>query len=110
MDYTSLLKPDYYPKSLELLGQNVFIRRLTAAEVLDYSVQIEQLNDNRQIALLGCNLLIAALVNPDGSQPKADELPTAEALLAAHSNADLTQAVIAVQKYSYGSLEEAEKN
>lgn len=58
---------------------------------------------------MGVNLFLAALVNEDGSKPKASELPTADQLMAAHANADLLDAVTLVQRHSYGTLEEATK-
>ena len=97
-----------------LLGQKVYLRRLTSAELDDYNDKIEAGRQarlpSRELSAMGVNLFLAALVNEDGSKPKASELPTADQLMAAHSNADLLDAVTLVQRHSYGTLEEATKN
>ena len=114
MNYKFLTNPMNTTHKITLLGQPVFIRRLTSNEMDQYTEKVETEkaggNDSRANSLLGVQLFIDALVNEDGSRPKKSELPTAVELLAVHSNADLIEAVTTVQRHSYGTLEEAEKN
>ncbi|KKI45207.1 hypothetical protein [Hafnia alvei] len=109
-----LLKPNNATISLTLLGQPVHIRRLSAQDMLDYSAQIDderaQGGNSAQLAKAGVALIIRALVNADGSRPDKADLPTPEAILQVHSQADIMQALTTVQRHSYGTLEEAEKN
>ena len=49
-------------------------------------------------------------MNPDGSRPEKDELPTPAEILHVHSQADILDALTTVQRHSYGTLEDAEKN
>nr|WP_279078508.1 phage tail protein [Hafnia alvei] len=109
-----LLQPNNATISLTLLGQPVHIRRLSAQDMLDYSAQIDderaQGGNSAQLAKAGVALIIRALVNADGSRPDNADLPTPEAILQVHSQADIMQALTTVQRHSYGTLEEAEKN
>ena len=114
MNYKSLINPLNTTVEKMLLGQKVYLRRLTSAELDDYNDKVEAGHldklPSRELSGMGVNLFLAALVNEDGSKPKASELPTADQLMAAHSNADLLDAVTLVQRHSYGTLEEATKN
>ena len=114
MNYQNLINPLNTTRPETLLGQPVFIRRLTSAELDNYNDAVSAGNQAgasaRSLSLLGVNLFLSALVNEDGSRPKPKELPTAEKLLEVHSNADLLNAVTTVQKHSWGNLEEAAKN
>jgi hypothetical protein len=114
MNYKNLTNPMDTTCQQTLLGQTVFIRRLTSTELDDYNGAVDTerkgANSDRTLSVLGVDLFLSALVNEDGTRPKKSELPTAEALLAAHSTADLLHAVTTVQRHSYGSLEEAVKN
>lgn len=114
MNYKSLLNPLNTTVEQTLLGQKVYLRRLTTAELDDYNDKVEAARQDkrpsRELSAMGINLFLAALVNEDGSKPKASELPTAEQLMAKHANADLLDAITLVQRHSYGTLEEATKN
>lgn len=114
MNFKNLTKPLNTTCTVTLLGQSVFIRRLTSAELDNYNNAVSAGREagvsDRNLSLLGVNLFLSALVNEDGTRPKPKELPTAEELLEVHSNADLLDAVMIVQRHSYGSLEDAAKN
>lgn len=114
MDYTNLSEPMNTTRQETLLGKKVFIRRLSSNELDEYSNSVTAAREagqpDRDLSLFGVNLFLSALVNEDGSRPKATLLPKAESLLAAHSTADLLDAVTTVQRHSYGTLEEARKN
>lgn len=114
MNYKSLLNPLNTTTEQTLLGQKVFIRRLTSTELDNYTEAVTAGRaaglPDRQLSVMGVNLFLTALVNEDGSRPKKADLPTPEELLDAHASADLLEAVTRVQRHSYGTLEEAEKN
>src|SRR5471030_663656 len=109
MSYKSLLKSNNSGTEFPVFGQKVFIRRLTSTELTAYSdaIDTERSGEASEAKLnsLGVSLFLSALVNADGSKPKATELPSAQELLAVHSPADLLEAIILVQKHSYGTLE-----
>lgn len=115
MNYKSLTNPMITTAEQTLLGQKVFIRRLSTDELHSYmekvdAAQSEGKDSSRVISLLAAELFISALVNEDGTTPTKKDLPSASALLAVHSSADMLAAVTTVQRYSYGTLEEATKN
>lgn len=114
MNYKSLANPLNTTQECTLLGQKVFIRRLSSDELENYvnNVDAERAgaNNSRTLSTLGVELFLSALVNEDGSRPSKKELPAPADLLAVHSSADLLNAVTAVQRHSYGTLEDATKN
>ncbi|EPS1205484.1 TPA: phage tail protein [Serratia marcescens] len=110
MNYKSLLKPNTAPTEIPALGQKVFVRRLTSTELDDYLKAIDGETDSDKLNALGVELFLGALVNEDGSRPKKTDLPTVAELLAVHSPGDLKDAVMDVQRVSYGTLEDARKN
>lgn len=114
MNYKSLTNPMNTTIEQHLLGQKVFIRRLSNDELDLYSERVDAErageNKSRSISTLGVQLFIDALVNEDGSRPRKSDLPSVVDLLLVHSNADLVEAVTTVQRHSYGTLEEAAKN
>ena len=79
MNYQNLLNPIIKAHPITLLGQQIFIRRLTQEELWDYEADLQALeksDDNaRQTSIRGITLFLSALVNEDGSRPAADELP-----------------------------------
>jgi len=106
-----LLSPNRKPVSVSILGGKFFIRRLSAQEQVDFEAQTEKFreqNDPRGMALMSAATVLGALVDANGT-PFA-ELPTPEELIDIHSHADLLEAVSAVQRHSFGTLEDAEKN
>ncbi|KON62735.1 hypothetical protein KOEU_37830 [Komagataeibacter europaeus] len=110
MNYKSLLKPNSAPTEIPALGQKVFVRRLSSTELDDYLKAIDRETDNDKLNVLGIELFLGALVNEDGSKPKKTDLPTVAELLAVHAPGDLKEAVMDVQRNSYGTLETARKN
>ena len=115
MSYKNLLlKPNKAAIERTLLGQSVYIRRLTAQEMLDYNACIDAEragdNDSTKLANMGIELILSVLMNPDGNRPEKDELPTPAEILRVHSQADILDALTTVQRHSYGTLEAAEKN
>ncbi|WP_277971745.1 phage tail protein [Pantoea agglomerans] len=106
-----LLSPDVAPARVNLLGTEVFIRRLSAYELAEFEDRAEQLrseDNTRGLALAGASLVLNALVDKDG-QP-INDLPAPDELMKAHSYASLIEALTVVQGHSYGTLEEAKKN
>ncbi|EMG9205443.1 TPA: phage tail protein, partial [Klebsiella pneumoniae] len=55
-------------------------------------------------------IVIDALVQPDGTAIPDEFKPTAAELLKAHENPELLAAVEKVKQHAIGKLEEAEKN
>lgn len=114
MNYKTLANPFNTTLEKKLLGQTVFIRRLSSDELLAYSDAVDKeragTSNDRTLSLMAADLFLSALVNEDGTRPQKKDLPPASALLAAHSSADLLEAVTTVQRHSYGTLEDAVKN
>lgn len=114
MNYSSLLNPVCAPVKTKIFGQDVYIRRISSDEQNGYIDATEDKSLNaRELAILSVELVVSALVNPDGTKPAVDELPAAEALLAIHANGDVMSAVTAVQQHGWGTLqavEDTEKN
>ena len=106
-----LLAPNRKPKKVSILGSQFFIRRLSAQEQVDFEAKTEEFrekNDPRGMALMSAAIVLGALVDEHGT-PFAD-LPTPEEVIDIHSHADLLEAVGTLQRYSFGTLEDAEKN
>lgn len=114
MSYKNLLKKNTHATEIPALGQKVWVRRLSGDEMDDYdkAVAAEKAGANNEntLVLLGIELFLSALMNKDGSEPTAKDLPTAAELLAVHSYGDLFEAFRDVQRHSYGTLEIATKN
>lgn len=110
---TLLLQPSNTAVAHHLFGTQVYIRRLTVRELIQHDEALTQARDNddqHAAALTGAKLILTALTTEDGRPIPADELPTAQELLDAHDNVTLFDAIRAIQKHSYGSIEDAEKN
>lgn len=110
---SALLKPKTTAIATEILGAKVYLRRLTAAELIDHedaltSAQVS--GDGRRASELSIQIIVDSLVMPDGSPIKAKDKPTAADLLAAHDNVALLDAINKVKQHSIGKLEDAEKN
>lgn len=114
MNYKSLANPLNTTLPQTLLGQSVFIRRLSYDELQNYQDQVDAepagVKNGRTVSLLAAELFLSALVNEDGTRPAKKDMPTAAELLAVHSPSDVLDAVTTVQRHSYGTLEEAVKN
>lgn len=110
---TALLQPANTAVAHTLFGVAVHIRRLSVRELMNYDDGLGKArdeNDQNAASLLGATLILSALVDEHGKALPAASLPTAEDLLSAHDNAALFEAIRAVQRHSYGTLEDAEKN
>ncbi|TKI02666.1 phage tail protein [Martelella alba] len=109
----ALLRPLNTAIPCTLFGADVYIRRLTAQELMDYDdglAAARDANDQKQSAQLGAGLILSALVDETGQPIPTPELPTAAEILAVHDNAALLEAITLVHRHSYGTLEEAKKN
>lgn len=109
----SLLKTKSMPTETEIFGTKVYLRRLTAAELIDHEdalIEAQTAGNARQASELSVQIVIDSLVQPDGSPIKAKDKPTARELLAAHDNVALLDAIDRVKKHAIGKLEIAEKN
>ena len=97
----------------EIFGTKVYLRRLTAAELIDHEdalIEAQTSGNARMASELSVQIVIDSLVQPDGSPIKAKDKPTAKELLAAHDNVALLDAIDKVKKHGIGKLETAEKN
>lgn len=109
----ALLQPANTAVAHRLFGVPVHIRRLTVSELMDYDEALGKAqaeSDQKAATLLGAQLILAALVDEQGKPMSASDLPSALELLDTHDNAALFEAIRAIQRHSYGTLEEAEKN
>ncbi|WP_407861203.1 phage tail protein [Escherichia coli] len=96
-----------------LLGVRVHIRRMSALEAADYDDAIADAraaNNALVPARLSARLILSVLVDENGNAIPPKSLPTVDELLAVHDNAALIEAVSVIQRHSYGTLEEAQKN
>ena len=114
MNYSNLLTPINSAYETTLFGQKAFNRRLTQQELWDYEDDMARLRAGDKpgydTSIRGIQLVLSALVNEDGSRPDPKDLPAAAEFLSTHSNKDLLEANVTVQRYAYGDLEAAEKN
>lgn len=109
----SLLKPLNTAQECELLGGRYFIRRLSALALLEQeekATQAFEAGDMRQASLLNVQMLLDCLCDPEGQPIPPEALPTADALMAAHDNGTLLDAIATVKRHAVGSLEDAQKN
>jgi len=109
----ALLKTNPTPTETEIFGTKVYLRRLTAAELIDHEdalIEAQTSGNARLASELSVQIVIDSLVQPDGSPIKAKDKPTAKELLAAHDNVALLDAIDKVKKHGIGKLETAEKN
>ncbi|ECT1023557.1 phage tail protein [Salmonella enterica] len=97
----------------KLLGVDVFIRRLSAMELIEYDEGISaarEKDDTRATVMLSAGLILSAIVTDKGAPYAKGDLPTAEEIAGKHDNSAIIDAVNKIQRCSYGTLEEAEKN
>ena len=109
----ALLSAKPSPITTESFGTKVYLRRLTAAELIDHEdalIEAQTSGNVRMASELSVQIVIDSLVQPDGSPIKAKDKPTAKELLAAHDNVALLDAIDKVKKHGIGKLETAEKN
>ena len=106
-----LLNENPVVQSIALFGGQMTVRAVSVSQQLDYiTVVTNEGTTEKEKALAAAELVLRSLCKPDGSAYPADELPTAEELLASRSNAELIDAVNTLHRMSNGTLEEAEKN
>lgn len=106
-----LLAPDGEAFTLKLFGGDFYVRRLTAFELADFEDKASQLSgpgDTRGLMLEASALVLSALVDKDGVPEQG--LPSPVELMKSRSYASITEAMTKVQRFSYGTLEEAQKN
>ncbi|QLY36017.1 phage tail protein [Citrobacter freundii] len=110
---SALLKPKNTIVTAEIFDTTVFLRRMTAGELIDHEEALHAsriAEDARKASELSVQLIVDCLVQPDGSPIPAEEKPTAGDLLQAHDNVALLDAIATVKKHALGKLEDAEKN
>ncbi|MGN2428630.1 phage tail protein [Klebsiella electrica] len=110
---SALLKSEPTVIKTELFGANVFIRRLTGDYLISYEEKMAETAKTgvvRGASEQVIQIVIDALVQPDGTAIPDEFKPTAAELLKAHENPELLEAVDKVKRHSIGTLEEAEKN
>ncbi|TPQ03832.1 hypothetical protein FJR63_23870, partial [Salmonella enterica] len=109
---TALLKTKSEPVETEIFGTKVYLRRLTAAELIDHEdalIEAQTEGNSRKASELSVQIVVDSLVTPDGEPIKDSDKPTAQELLAAHDTVELLDAIAKVKKHSIGKLETAEK-
>ena len=109
---SALLKSEPTVIKTELFGATVFIRRLTGDFLISYEKMAETAKAGaaREASEQVIQIVIDALVQPDGTAIPDEFKPTAAELLKAHENPELLAAVEKVKQHAIGKLEEAEKN
>lgn len=106
-----LLAPETVAHPIKLLGTDLFIRRLTALELSEFEGKAAELSgpgNTGPMMMAAASLVLHALVDENGLP--AQDLPTPDELMKAHSYASITEAMSTLQRFSYGTLEEAKKN
>lgn len=109
----ALLKPKNAIVTAEIFGTTVYLRRMTAGELIDHEEALRDsqiAEDARKASELSVQLIVDCLVQPDGSSIATEDKPTAAELLQAHDNVALLDAIATVKKHALGKLEDAEKN
>ncbi len=113
---SALLKPDSHTEKHTLFGTEVYLRRLTVGELDRYEKERKaafdafDAGDYSGVALAGAGLILSAICDENGTPVSAGNLPTAEELIDAHSNPVFVDAMNTLQKYCYGTIEDAKKN
>ncbi len=106
-----LLAPDSDAFPLNIFGGEFYVRRLTACEIADFEEKADQLTgpgETRELMLAASALILSALVDEGGVPVQG--LPSPVELMKSRSYASITEALSKVQRFSYGTLEEAKKN
>lgn len=109
---SALLKSEPTVIKTELFGATVFIRRLTGDYLISYEEKMAETakaGAAREASEQVIQIVIDALVQPDGTAIPDEFKPTAAELLKAHENPELLAAVEKVKQHAIGKLEEAEK-
>ncbi|EAO9251665.1 phage tail protein [Salmonella enterica subsp. enterica] len=96
-----------------LLGIDAFIRRMSAMELIQYDEGISaarEKDDARATVMLSAGLILSAMVTDKGVPYAREDLPTEEEIAGKFDHGAIIDAVSKIQRCSYGTLEEAEKN
>jgi hypothetical protein len=110
---SALLKPKNTVVTAEIFGTTVYLRRMTAGELIDHEELLRDsqiAEDARKASELSVQLIVDCLVQPDGGAIPVENKPTAAELLQVHDNVALLDAISTVKKHALGKLEDAEKN
>lgn len=110
---SALLKPKNTTLSAEIFGTTVYLRRMTAGQLIDHEEALRDAqiaDDARKASELSVQLIVDCLVMPDGTEITAEEKPSAAELLQAHDNVALLEAIATVKKHALGKMDDAEKN
>ncbi|MEM7874619.1 phage tail protein [Morganella morganii] len=110
---SALLKPDSHTEKYTLFGTEVYLRRLTVGELDRYEKDRKaafDAGDYSGVTLAGASLILSAICDENGIPVSAEDLPTAKELIDAHSNPVFVEAMNTLQKYCYGTIEDAKKN
>nr|WP_282553303.1 phage tail protein [Providencia sneebia] len=110
---SSLLKAAPHVEEHSILGATVFIRRLTIAELDEYEHDLQEAQKtgfSSDASKAGAKLILKAICDKTGKALPTKDLPTADELIQAHDTPTLLAAMSFVQRFSYGSVEEAQKN
>ncbi|SPP31352.1 hypothetical protein ARAF_0476 [Arsenophonus endosymbiont of Aleurodicus floccissimus] len=102
-----LLAPDVYVEKHPLFGTEVYLRRLTIAELDRYEQTLKKAQDsgsNTQASIAGANLILQTICDKAGQHLPKEELPTAKELIATKSTPTLIEALKFVQQFSCGSV------
>ncbi|AXG42250.1 phage tail protein [Photorhabdus laumondii subsp. laumondii] len=108
---TDLLSPVNSAKAYTLFGANVFLRRLSVNELYLHEQALKEADsDNMKASIAGAKLILSAITNENGDPVPSSDLPSPEELLSIHDTVSFIDALNTVQKHSYGTVEEAQKN
>ncbi|MEL4014392.1 phage tail protein [Dryocola clanedunensis] len=110
---SALLKPKNTVVTAEIFGTTVYLRRMTAGQLIDHEEALRDsqiAEDARKASEISVQLIVDCLVQPDGSEIPAEDKPSAADLLQVHDNVALLEAISTVKKHALGMLEDAEKN
>jgi len=110
---TVLLKPHSSAIKAHIFGADLYIRRLTAAELIaheDALIAAQEEDNVKQSSELSVQLILDSLCTPDGEKIQTKDKPSAAELLDVHDNVALLDAISTVKKHAIGTLEAAEKN
>lgn len=107
---SALLKPKSTIITAEIFGTTVYLRRMTAGQLIDHEDALAAADEVRKASELSVQLIVDCLVQPDGTEIPTQEKPTAAELIQVHDNVALLDAIATVKKHAIGKLEDAEKN
>lgn len=110
---TLLLKSNAHVEKHQIFGADTYIRRLTIAELDEYEHDLQEAQKtgfSSDASKAGAKLILKSICDESGKSIPEKDLPSPDELIKAHDTPTLLAAMSFVQKYSYGSVEEAQKN